>query len=120
NFGGTGYSGTASPGHNAGAVSGTNWNTLAVDTLSGIVDQNGNATSIGIDFSRAIADESTTVDYGLSTKAADYASVKSGYTLFDSGLGKSNAVRDGSGLRGVGIALTGLTPGDYDFYLTTF
>ncbi|MDA3875262.1 MAG: hypothetical protein PF795_15040 [Kiritimatiellae bacterium] len=70
NFGGTAYSGVQSPGHNAGAANGTHWNTLAVDTLSG--------------------------------------------------LGKSNAVRGSTGLTGIGIALTGLTPGAYDFYLTTY
>lgn len=123
NFGGTSYSETQSPGHAVGGVTGTTWNSVAADTASGIVDQNGSATNLALNFGTA-----TTIangNYANATRAADYTLGSSNPglagTLFDTPLGKGNAVRDLSA-QGPGIILnlTGLVAGEYDFYLTTF
>lgn len=125
NFGASSYSGTNSPGHDSGNITGTTWNVAATDTASGILDQNGNATSISLDFGTTTDDTGTTVNYANATKAADYSPIASNASaeqlaLFDTALGKSNAVRDGSGLLGVAVSVSGLAPGDYIFYVTAF
>jgi len=121
-FGDNAYSGTNAPGHASEAIiTGTNWNTLATDTASGIVDQDGNATTISIDFGRETADGTNTLDYSAATRAASYT-LNSGFngTIFDSNLGTNNAVRDSGGTVGIGFSLTGLQPGQYTYYITAF
>lgn len=124
NFGATPYSGTNSPGHDAGGITGTTWNVAATDTASGILDQNGGATSVSLDFGTTGSDTDLIVNYANATKAADYASVNGASTeqlsLFDTPLGKSNVVRGGSGLPGVAVSVSGLEPGVYTFYITAF
>ncbi len=118
NFGATSYSGTEAPGHVDGGITGTTWNTVATDTASGIVDANGAATSISLDFGTSIG-TSTTADYGVATKSADYTSDLSVTApLFNTSLGKSNAVRDSGG--GISLNIAGLAPGTYTYYVTSF
>ncbi|MBC2601615.1 PEP-CTERM sorting domain-containing protein [Puniceicoccus vermicola] len=130
NFGsGTGnsprvYTGTNSPGHNAGELSGTNWINLFQDTASGIEDEFGNATNLAIDFGTTTTDTGTTLNYSAATKSANY-SVESAVdqdlkNLFDTNLGEGNAVRDGSGSPGIGLSISGLDAGEYRFYVTSF
>ncbi|MDQ8196424.1 hypothetical protein QEH59_18490 [Coraliomargarita sp. SDUM461004] len=123
NFGGN-YAGTNAPGHDAGLLTGTNWNSVSVDTASGIVDQVGAATSVSLDFGLATAEGGTTVNYALSTKSAPYA-MNAGVdadlqTLFNTSLGLNNVVRDGSGNLGVAVSLSGLAAGEYRYFLTAF
>ena len=50
NFGSSTYTGTNAPGHEDGGLTGTSWNAVWEDTATGILDENGNATDISIDF----------------------------------------------------------------------
>lgn len=124
NFGATSYSGSNSPGHDSGNITGTSWNVAATDTASGILDQDGNATSVSLDFGTTETDTGLTVNYANATKQADYSPIVGASPeqlgLFDTALGKSNVVRDGSGLPGVAVSVSGLAPGDYVFYATAF
>ena len=120
NFGATSYSGTEAPGHVDGGITGTTWNTVATDTASGIVDASGAATSISLDFGTSSLD-STAVSYSGATKAADYTTNLSTVApLFDTNLGKSNAVRDAGDVDGIAFNVAGLAPGSYTFYVTAF
>jgi hypothetical protein len=121
NFGGTAYSGIQAPGHATGGATGTTWNTLANNTLSGILDENGNSTGVQVTFGTSSL-ASTTVTYNNSTKVSDVTNVDPDVTgsLFDTTLGLSNAVRSTTGLDGVAVNLTGLAEGTYEFYLTVF
>ncbi|WP_269523133.1 hypothetical protein [Coraliomargarita parva] len=123
NFGATSYNGTNAPGHSTGDLTGTYWNTVASDTASGIVDENGLATDIALDFGTSASNGSTTVNYSNATKSSDYT-FNSAYdtfiTLFDTGLGSSNAVRDTGTQLGIAVAVSGLDQGEYRFYVTTF
>lgn len=116
NFGGTSYSGTNAPGHVDGNATGTVWNSVAVDTASGILDQDGGATSIALDFGTAAT---TTLDYSAATRAADYTTAIPASPIFSTTLQEGNAVRD-AGDPGIGVNVSGLAQGTYDFYLTSF
>ncbi len=119
-FGSTAYTGTDSPGHEDGLATGSTWNSLAVDTVSGIVDEFGNAVAgVSVDLGQTTTDTGFIVNYAAATKVASYAGSAT-YSLFNSDLGTDHVVRDGSGLRGVAIVVKGLAYGDYDFYLTGF
>ncbi|MEM9753752.1 MAG: PEP-CTERM sorting domain-containing protein [Planctomycetota bacterium] len=121
-FGSTTYVGTDSPGHEDGLAAGGTWNGLASDQASGFVDENGAAVSgLSVDFG---VGGLTTVDYTKLTNAASYDAA-GGFPHWADDLGQDHVVRtrnqdpapDGVG---VGIAVSGLAPGVYDFYLTAF
>lgn len=118
NFGGTSYSGTDAPGHVDGSATGTTWNTIATDMASGILDENGNATGIAVDFGTS-SGFGTTLDYSSATRAADVSSTV-GLGVFNTDLMSGNAVRDAGGLDGIGLNVSGLTAGQYIFYFTGF
>ncbi|MEM9752877.1 MAG: hypothetical protein AAF916_05775 [Planctomycetota bacterium] len=111
------YAGTDSPGHEDGLATGGVWNALASDQSTGFVDENGAAiTGLTIDFGTGSVNS---VDYATATRAASYTNGAT-YPLWDSALGDDHVVRDTGGFTGVGIAVSGLAPGEYDFYLTGF
>ncbi|WFB37068.1 hypothetical protein P3T73_04755 [Kiritimatiellota bacterium B12222] len=118
NFGGTTYAGINAPGHVDGAATGTTWNTLAVDTGSGILDENGAATTVVVDFGTS-AGGGTTVDYAGATKNADYDTYGGvNATIFQTTLMEGNAVRDSGSLEGIALNVSGLAAGSYEFYFT--
>jgi hypothetical protein len=121
NFGDKAYDGTQAPGHAIGGATGTTWNTLANDALSGILDENGNSTGVQITFGTSSL-TSTTVTYNNNTKTSNPANVDPDVvgSLFDTPLGLTNAVRNTSTLDGVAVNVTGLSAGTYEFYLTVF
>tara|TARA_B100001971_G_scaffold214206_1_gene250437 strand:+ start:444 stop:1226 length:783 start_codon:yes stop_codon:yes gene_type:complete len=126
NFGFTSkiYTGTNSPGHNAGDSTGNNWINLYEDVASGIQNEFGNATDLAIDFGSTTTATGTTLDYSIATKSANY-SISGGVDpnladLFETELGEGNAVRDSSISAGVGLSITGLDAGEYRFYVTSF
>jgi hypothetical protein len=120
NFGGTSYSGANAPGHVNGTATGTIWNTVATDTATGIVDSTGASTSIALDFGTSSTGTSTTPSYSGATKVADYPTITEVTGgIFDSDLGRSNAVRDGSTV-GISLNISNLPAGEYAFYLTSF
>ncbi|MEM6550565.1 MAG: PEP-CTERM sorting domain-containing protein [Planctomycetota bacterium] len=117
-FGSTNYSGTDSPGHEDGNATGTVWNTVGGDVAAGgLVDQGGSVlTGVALDFGVGTV---AGINYanGVRTDTRDH----SDYPLWDSGLGEDHIFRDISA-EGPAIALgvTGLQPGIYNFYLTSF
>lgn len=122
NFGSAAYDGTNSPGHVNGAATGTIWNTLATDTAAGILDSQGNTTSLAINFGTTSSNSSananyTVVDYNAVTRNAPY-SLTVASPLFSTPLGTDNSVRDVG--NGIGLSLSGLAPGQYTFYVTAF
>jgi len=118
NFGSTSYSGTNAPGHVDGTATGTSWNAVAVDKASGILDQDGNATGIALDFGTSSL-TGTTVNYSNPTKAANVASTY-GQGVLGTALISGNTVRDGSNSDGIALNISGLAAGSYTFYLTAF
>ncbi len=119
-FGSTAYTGTDSPAHADGAVTGSSWNSFATDKTSGFVDEDGVAVAgLEVDFGVETAAGSKTVDYSLATKAASYSGSPT-YALFNSDLGTDHVVRDSGSTEGVALAVKGLALGTYDVYLTGF
>ncbi|MEM6391498.1 MAG: hypothetical protein AAF797_01845 [Planctomycetota bacterium] len=117
-FGSTPYSGTDSPGHEDGNAIGTVWNTVGGDVAAGgLVDQDGGVlTGVALDFGvGAVA----SIDYanGVRADTRDH----SAFPLWDSGLGEDHLFRDiASEGPAIALGITGLQPGIYNFYLTSF
>ena len=114
-FGTQGYAGTDSPGHADGLATGTNWNDITGDTATGIEDENGNpVVGLSLDFGTGTL---SSINYANDVKplSVDHAA----YPHWGDDLGEDHVVRD-SGDPAIALAVVGLDPGVYDFYLTAF
>ncbi|MEM6823228.1 MAG: PEP-CTERM sorting domain-containing protein [Verrucomicrobiota bacterium] len=117
NFGGTSFTGTDTPGNNTGAWTDPtpSWNNISDDTASGIVDIDGSATALAVDFG---AGAISSMDYGAAVRVADYIGGADVDGIFDGNtMAESQLVRDSGGLIGIGLELSGLQAGSYEFYL---
>ncbi|MEO0587486.1 MAG: PEP-CTERM sorting domain-containing protein [Planctomycetota bacterium] len=117
-FGPTAYAGTDSPGHEDGNATGTNWNSVTGDVAAGgLVDEDGAALpAVALDFGVG-AVGSINYANGVRTDTRDH----SAFPLWDSGVGEDHIFRDISNEGpAIALAVTGLAPGVYDYYLTTF
>ncbi|MEM6332981.1 MAG: PEP-CTERM sorting domain-containing protein [Planctomycetota bacterium] len=117
-FGTTAYVGTDSPAHEDGNATGTNWNNVSGDVAAGgLVDEQGDALpGVGIDFGVGTIGS---INYanGVRADTRDH----SAFPLWDSGLGEDHLFRDiASEGPAIALAVTGLAPGVYDYYVTAF
>ena len=114
-FGSAGYTGTDSPGHEDGLATGSTWNNVGGDVVSGLVDQNGVAApGVALDFGTGTL---SSISYTAATKplTVDHST----YPHWSDDLGTDHLVRD-AGDPAIAVAVTGLEAGEYDFYFTAF
>jgi hypothetical protein len=114
-FGSTAYTGADAPGHEDGLATGTTWNAITGDTASGLLDEDGNpVVGVALDFGTGVV---SSIDYTGAVQAltVDHAA----YPHWNDALGQDHLVRNGDD-PAIALAVTGLAPGTYDFYLTGF
>jgi hypothetical protein len=115
NFGATVSDDANSPAHEDGGVSGTHWNLIAADKLTGIVDDAGTSTTLAVNLGRESSGTSNTIDFNSDT--FNNRSLGTQYNLgIYAGNAKSATYTDAD--ISIGARLSGLAAGSYNVFTT--
>ncbi|MEP4078378.1 LamG-like jellyroll fold domain-containing protein [Haloferula sp.] len=105
------YTGSESPGHAAGDVVGTTWNTVTGDSSNLLYDDNSPATGVEVDFGEG---GGATINWGAGQLTANNGSL--------AGIYNTDLMRDwffSNGNDNLGARVRGLSAGDYRVYALT-
>ncbi|MFP4107338.1 MAG: PEP-CTERM sorting domain-containing protein [Phycisphaerae bacterium] len=107
------------PGKIHGGIDGTAWNTINTDAeVGGLLDDQGEATSVSVDLGKETGEATTTIDWDASGFIPNDLGTAFSTDIYDTNARSAIFVDDG-GESGVSIAarVSGLDAGTYDFYV---
>ena len=111
---------TTTPGHTQGGATGTSWNLITGDTLSGITDENGNATTIGLNLGKETGGSTKDLNWGATGFSNSALGGKISSDVYAGNAKSATFVDDGAGSNiDLGARISGLSAGIYEIFVVS-